>query len=255
MRLRDNRERGQLLDSRQVRLERPASDALQLQLAKQGHALAPALDGLLLDPERLRERGFGLEMSDCVFLQHAGNAKAYLTDKSTGMPDRVACTIAHVSSTKTKPATKIGRRKRVATAAPKAQAEPEPDKRTIGGRLVICRKAAKWNQRQAAKKIGITPQSLGDLEAGKSKMPSAAHLLDMRDKAGWDPDYVIKGKGMPLLPNFEELVNEMTLISIFRELRPKTRESLLGIAQSLRRAQGEGAQPERPIPERRPQDR
>lgn len=104
--------------------------------------------------------------------------------------------------------------------------------------MVICREATKLNQAEAATKIGIKAQSLSQLESGRSKKPAADTLLDMRDRVGYDPDYVIRGKGMPLLPNFEQLAQEQALILIFRELRPDVQREAVRSVQALRRAQG-----------------
>lgn len=114
------------------------------------------------------------------------------------------------------------------------------DPGTIGGRLVICRTARKLTQKDAAKRIGITAQSLGGLERGGSKQPAASTLLEMRDRLGYDPDYVMRGRGMPLMPNFEDMARESMLISIFRELKPRSKDGLLSMAQTLRRAEGNG---------------
>lgn len=117
---------------------------------------------------------------------------------------------------------------------------PAPDAASLGGRLVICRLARNLKQRACAKAVGITPQSWGDLEAGRSKMPASDTLLEMRDRLGFDPDYVVRGRGMPLLPNFEDLAREQALVSIFRELKAQNKETALQLVQGLRRAQGDG---------------
>jgi transcriptional regulator with XRE-family HTH domain len=160
---------------------------------------------------------------------------------STGIPYTSARTIPAVRQT-IRPKAKRGdatgtKAERAVARAAKVDA---PDPTTVGGRLEICRNAKKLSQAAAARSIKISPQSLGELEHGESKQPAADTLLDMRDKLGYDPDYVIRGKGMPLLPNFEELAKEMALISIFRELRPDLRDEAVRAIQGLRRAQGTG---------------
>lgn len=144
--------------------------------------------------------------------------------------------------------TKIGKAKPRAKAGnPVAAPATEPTrqkpsaKTTVGERLIICREAAKLGQAEAARKIKITQQSLGGLESGSSRQPASDTLLDMRDKLGYDPDYVIRGRGMPLLPNFEELAQEQALILIYRELREDVRPEALRSIRALRRAQGGGA--------------
>lgn len=136
--------------------------------------------------------------------------------------------------------------------APTAPATPKADPETVAGRLVLCRLATGFSQGEAAQKLGIKAQSLGDLENGDSKKPSALTLLKMRDKLGYDIDYVMRGKGMPLMPNFEELANEQALLSIFRELRPENKKTVLDMAQGVRRAQG-GSSPSDPYPFRPPE--
>lgn len=111
-------------------------------------------------------------------------------------------------------------------------------KTTLGERLVVCREARTLSQSEAARAIGITQQSLGNLEIGKSKQPAADTLLDMRDKLGYNPDYVIRGHGMPLLPDFESLALEQSILLIFRSLRPDLRPEALRSMRALRRAQG-----------------
>lgn len=76
----------------------------------------------------------------------------------------------------------------------------------------------------------------------------------MRDRLGYSPDYVIRGKGMPLIPNFEEAAKEMTLVAIFRELRPEIRDEAIRSVQALRRAQGGGPSPQDPFQRDAPRD-
>lgn len=141
-----------------------------------------------------------------------------------------------------------------APTRPRAPAD-RPDPSTIGGRLVICREAAGKTQAEAARAIKIKQPSLADLESGKSKEPKGSTLLNMRDKLGYDPDYVMRGRGMPLLPTeVEAIVKETTLIGIFRELRPEVRDNLVSIAQGLRRAQGTGPSASDPFEKDVPDD-
>jgi len=128
-----------------------------------------------------------------------------------------------------------GRRKpEAATKAP-----PGPSA-TVGERLIACREATGKKKVEVARIIKITPQSLGNLESGASKQPASDTLLDMRDKLGYSPDYIIRGKGMPLLPKFEELAQEQSLILIFRELRPELKKAAIRTLQDFRRAQNTG---------------
>lgn len=148
-----------------------------------------------------------------------------------------------------------GRRKAAAGAtrpvpAPAARTTPvfrrervvpdQPAPATLGGRLTVCREAKQLSQADCARAVKITPQSWGQLESGQSKQPAADTLLDMRDKLGFDPDYIVRGRGMPLLPNFEDLAREQALLSIFRELKPENKRTALNLVQGIRRAQGGG---------------
>lgn len=157
------------------------------------------------------------------------------------MPSQKRGRISRVSATRIKPRTAPKQRPKGRVAAAGAQEAPKPDASTIAGRLVICRMARKLKKAHAARKIGITPQSLGGLESGKSKQPAADTLLDMRDKVGYDPDYVIRGRGMPLLPNFEEQAQELALIALYRELHPTLKATALRIITDLRRTTGRGS--------------
>lgn len=109
-----------------------------------------------------------------------------------------------------------------------------PDAATISGRLVICREARNLTQAEAARLLGIKQQSLNGLERGRSKQPAADTLLDMRDRLGYDPDYVMRGKGMPLLPNFKDLAQESQLLSVFRDLDSSTRATVIRIVRDIR---------------------
>lgn len=143
-----------------------------------------------------------------------------------------------MSPVKNKPRVALNKRLN-ARAQPRATTEEAlADPRTVGGRLLICRQARGIKQAAAAKLIKITPQSLGQLEKGDSTQPAAGTLLQMRDKLGYNPDYIIRGQGMPLLPNFEDLAQEMALLALFRELRPEIRNEMMRMALGLRRAQG-----------------
>lgn len=142
--------------------------------------------------------------------------------------------------------TKAGRAK-VRAKAPKSQRAPRAEAKsnltretakTVAERLVVCREAKGIIQAEAARILKIKQQSLGGLERGGSKKPASDTLLDMRDRLGYSPDYVIRGKGMPLLPNFEALAQEQALILIFRELRPDVQKEAVRSVQALRRAQG-----------------
>jgi transcriptional regulator with XRE-family HTH domain len=190
------------------------------------------------------ELGLRTKVSDGVSGAHGINDKACLTALSTGIPASTFGTIYVVPKAATltaRPPLQQARR------GSRPSADPPFDVRTVAGRITACRMKKGIDKATAAKEVKITPQSWGDLESGRTKLPRADTLLNMRDKLGFDPDYVIRGRGMPLLPRFEELASEMALIAIFRELRPEVRKNLLTIAQGLRRAQGKGPSPNDPF--------
>lgn len=125
-------------------------------------------------------------------------------------------------------------------SAPATSSPPSSKPITVGDRLKLCREALKLNKADAARAIKIKAQSWGNIESGETKQPAADILLDMRDVLGISPDYLIRGVGMPLLPKFEELAQEQSLILIFRELRPNVKREAVRALQGLRRTQGGG---------------
>lgn len=169
---------------------------------------------------------------------------------STGIPDSERTKVCRMPNAhKTKQGRGVVARGKSAPLVKARPAIPEakPDRGTIGARLVICRNAKKMTKAAVARTLGIKPQSYGDLETGDSNQPAADTLLDMRDKLGYDIDFVMKGRGMPLLPNFEEMARETALISIFRELHPDIKDEAVRMVQTLRRAQRSGPSPNDPF--------
>jgi len=156
---------------------------------------------------------------------------------STGMPYRTRGTIAGMPISRSKQKKDVFLSYRSSEESlPKLALGP--DATTVGGRLVICREQKGITKAAAARIIKISQQAMGELERGESKQPAAGTLLDMRDKLGYDPDYIIRGRGVPLIPNFEEAAKEQMLLTIFRELRPDIRDEAIKSVQALRRAQG-----------------
>jgi transcriptional regulator with XRE-family HTH domain len=110
---------------------------------------------------------------------------------------------------------------------------------TLAGRLLICRELSGINKSEAARILGIAASSYGDLELGKSKRPSAQTLLGMRDRLGWSPDYVMKGKGAPLLPGREDFAREQTLLHLFRALPDYLKDEVVRYIRVIRNARGD----------------
>jgi transcriptional regulator with XRE-family HTH domain len=111
---------------------------------------------------------------------------------------------------------------------------------TVGDRVRACREAKRLKKADVARALKVSQAAVGDWESGKTNSPTGENLLNMRDALGYNIEYIVRGKGMPLLPNFEEMARETALISIFRDLAPGPKQSLLDIAQQLRRAHGGG---------------
>lgn len=132
------------------------------------------------------------------------------------------------------------RRANLVTPRPALEVSSPPDPKTIHGRLRICREAKGVTKAAVAKAAGVKASSVGDWENGDTRSPKPETLWNLRDRLGYDLEYVVRGKGMPLLPNYEEQIREIMLIGIFRELNTEMKDSLVGLAQNLRRAQGSG---------------
>lgn len=167
------------------------------------------------------------------------------------MPYALSITVDGMQATKAK----VDKRTTTPSATRRGatkRAEP-PDGMTVNGRLRIAREALDISQAEAARRLGIAPQSLGDLENGDSAQPAADTLLNMRDRLGYNIDYIIRGKGMPLLSHFEDMAREAALIAIFRELKPELRDEAVRAVQGLRRAQG-GSSATDPYPRDPPSD-
>lgn len=116
---------------------------------------------------------------------------------------------------------------------------------TLGRRVAQVREALGMNQAEFARKIGISPPSLSQLESGESGEPKGSTLLGMI-LAGANPQFVMKGSGPVLIPEHERKLDAQTLLSTFEEMTPENKRALLDIAKTLRRAQP-GAGPNDPF--------
>jgi transcriptional regulator with XRE-family HTH domain len=109
---------------------------------------------------------------------------------------------------------------------------------TWAERLIRIREAAGYGgPRQAAnfaRKIGITPPSLSDLESGKTK--TLGKSLSGYIRIGANIEYVEKGKGPPmLLKNIERNIENSTLISMIDEMNDDQRKIVFDVAKGLLR--------------------
>jgi transcriptional regulator with XRE-family HTH domain len=167
---------------------------------------------------------------------------------STGMPYCVADNLSGMPRTKPiSAATSQSAAKGTPLTPQSASQVVKPDIKSIAGRLQACRQAKGITKAELARRLKVSAATVGDWENGDTKAPTGENLLNMRDAVGYDIDYIVRGKGMPMLPNFEEMARESMLISIFRDLGPGPKQNLLDIAQSLRRAHGGGPSPDDPF--------
>lgn len=182
--------------------------------------------------------------------------KVCLTALSTGIPYRLGCSITPVRPAKTTQRTgKVVRSKGPNLVGTRpSETKPAPDRGAVHGRCQIAREAKGITKTEVARKLGVSKATVGDWENGDTRSPTAENLLNMRDKLGYNIDFIVRGTGMPLMPNFEQQAKEAALMSIFRDLKPEHRESVLTIAQNLRRAQGGGPNPNDPFLRDAPKD-
>lgn len=94
-------------------------------------------------------------------------------------------------------------------------------KTTLAQRLLKVREAAGYGgERKAAefaRRIGITPPSLHDLESGKT-IRLGGKSLEGYIKVGANPAYLFDGKGLPMLRDLEKNLHVQTLVSMLMEL-------------------------------------
>jgi len=65
----------------------------------------------------------------------------------------------------------------------------------VGDRLRQARIDAGLNQSQLARKAGVTPSAISQIESGASKRPSSDNLLPLAKALGVTPEWLISGKG------------------------------------------------------------
>lgn len=104
---------------------------------------------------------------------------------------------------------------------------------TIGQRLVWLREKHGMRQADLAKEIGITAQSLGAIELGKTRAPSAPTLLRLAAVLDANPEWIIHGRGSPTIEKAtQDTVDEF--VSVFKQLSPEHQAALLAAAKSLK---------------------
>jgi transcriptional regulator with XRE-family HTH domain len=170
---------------------------------------------------------------------------------STGIPYSIGDSVAGMPTVKRKPA-KTAREIALSASSATAPATGPLIALTVGDRVRLCREAKGLKKAQVARALRVSAAAAGDWENGNTKQPTGANLLNMRDALGYNIDFIVRGKGMPLLPNFEDMARESALISIFRDLQDGPKKSLLEIAQQLRRAHGGGPTNHDPFPKAPP---
>lgn len=104
---------------------------------------------------------------------------------------------------------------------------------SIGQRIRFLRGERGMSQAELARLIGITPQSLGGIELGKSKSPSAVTLLRLAAALDANPEWIIHGRGKCNLSDAPGATTE-EFIRVFEALSPEHQAALLAAAKSLR---------------------
>jgi|GEM_PF-593863 len=66
---------------------------------------------------------------------------------------------------------------------------------TVGERIRRAREAAGLKQSELAKKAGVTPSAISQIESGLSKQPSADNLLKIAKALNANPQWIISGRG------------------------------------------------------------
>lgn len=91
-------------------------------------------------------------------------------------------------------------------------------KTALSKRLLLVREAAGYAKNRAAfaRKIGISPASLSDLESGESK--SLRKSLSGYIKAGANPHYILYGKGLPMLKDIDKALWAQAIIGMMMQL-------------------------------------
>lgn len=106
----------------------------------------------------------------------------------------------------------------------------------IGKRIKALREAAGLSGSELARRIGVKPPSLWEIEAGETKTIKAATLMRLSEALNADPAWLSSGRGAP----YKMAVSgpdEGELVSIYRNLTPDGQSALLGAARGILEAQ------------------
>lgn len=106
-------------------------------------------------------------------------------------------------------------------------------KMTIGERIKWLRGERGMSQAELARLIGIKPQSLGGIELGKSKSPSAQTLLRLAAALDANPEWIIHGRGTHDMASIPA-ATEAEFVKAYRALSPEHQAAILAAAKSLK---------------------
>lgn len=105
---------------------------------------------------------------------------------------------------------------------------------SLADRIKGARVRAGLNQVQLAKKCGIAPPSLSNLESGKSKSMRQTTLLRMAKAVGQAPEWLAFGNGeLQAAPPTRESVFEQDFLADFRKLSAVERKVVVRMVRSL----------------------
>lgn len=106
----------------------------------------------------------------------------------------------------------------------------------IGKRVKTLREAAGLSQSELARRVGIKPPSLWEIEAGETKTVKAATLMRLSEALNADPAWLSTGRGAPYRMEVSG-PDEGELVSIFRNLNASAQQAILGAARGILAAQ------------------
>jgi len=111
---------------------------------------------------------------------------------------------------------------------------------SIGGRISLLRQARGMTSAELARRVGIKPPSLWQIEHGDTKSLRADTLMRLASALDTNPYYLWTGRGNPatfLDPNVEEA----EVVDLFRRLTASNQAASLSIIRALLLAQTPGA--------------
>ena len=114
---------------------------------------------------------------------------------------------------------------------------PRPPPGTVGHRFHGAREASGLTVTAAAKRIGIKPSSLTDIERGTTKIPKAPTFAGAARVYGCSAEFLRTGIGTPISID-AATPDESELLTSYRALSAESRKLLLGYARGLLDAAG-----------------